>query len=74
MGQPLLALLAAVLLACGGRCPEIAAARRALERTAIAPGPHVEVRIPLDRSAAARSRPAPFAPPSPATSSRSSCA
>src|SRR5262245_3336813 len=52
MAQPLLVMLAAVSLAgCGSRCPEIAAARRTLlERTAVAPGPHVEVRIPLDRA------------------------
>jgi len=51
MGR-LLALLAALSLAgCGARCPEIAARRRALvERTASAPGPHVEVRIPLARA------------------------
>jgi hypothetical protein len=48
----ILVMVAAGLLAgCGSRCPEIAAAKRALvERTAIAPGPHVEVRIPLDRA------------------------
>jgi hypothetical protein len=48
----ILALLAATSLAgCGSRCPEIAAARRALvERAAIAPGPHVQVRIPLERA------------------------
>jgi hypothetical protein len=52
MGQPLLVMLAALSLAgCGSRCPEITAARRTLlERTATAPGPHVEVRIPLDRA------------------------
>ncbi|HEY0991946.1 MAG TPA: hypothetical protein VGD80_33070, partial [Kofleriaceae bacterium] len=52
MGQPLLVMLAALSLAgCGSRCPEITVARRTLlERTATAPGPHVEVRIPLDRA------------------------
>jgi hypothetical protein len=53
MGRPLLAsgLAAMALAGCGSRCPEIAAAKRALiERTAIAPGPHVQVRIPLERA------------------------
>ena len=52
MEQPLLVMLAALSLAgCGSRCPEITAARRTLlERTATAPGPHVEVRIPLERA------------------------
>lgn len=56
MGRPILvlgALLAVVAPSggCGARCPEIAAAKRALvERTATTPGPHVEVRIPLDRA------------------------
>jgi hypothetical protein len=47
-----LAVVAAVsLTGCGSRCPEIAAAKRALlERTAVAPGPHVQVRIPLERA------------------------
>src|SRR5690349_3987273 len=47
-----LAMVVAVsLLGCGARCPEIAATQRALiERTAIAPGPHVQVRIPLARA------------------------
>jgi len=47
-----LALLAAGALAgCGGRCPEIAAAKRALvDRTTVAPGPHVQVRIPFERA------------------------
>jgi hypothetical protein len=48
----ILAVVAAIWLsACGARCPEIADAKRALvERTAIAPGPHAQVRIPLDRA------------------------
>jgi hypothetical protein len=47
-----LGLAAVVSLAgCGARCPEIVAAKRALvERTAIAPGPHAQVWIPLDRA------------------------
>jgi hypothetical protein len=44
-------IAAAALAGCGSRCPEIAAAKRRLtERTAIAPGPHVQVRIPLERA------------------------
>jgi hypothetical protein len=44
-------IVAAWLAGCGGRCPEIAAVKRSLiERTAIAPGPHAQVRIPLDRA------------------------
>jgi hypothetical protein len=36
---------------CGGRCADIDATRRALiERTTIAPGPHVQVTIPLARA------------------------
>ncbi len=47
----LVMIAAGWLAGCGSRCPEIAATRRALvERTAIAPGPHVEVRSPLDRA------------------------
>jgi hypothetical protein len=47
-----LAVLAATwLTGCGARCPEIAAVKRALvERTAVAPGPHVQVRVPLERA------------------------
>lgn len=48
----ILAVLAATWLSgCGSRCPEIAAAKRALvDRTAVAPGPHVQVRVPLERA------------------------
>lgn len=47
----LVLLAVASLAGCGSRCPEIANAKRALvERTAIAPGPHVQVRIPLERA------------------------
>lgn len=43
--------VAVSLTGCGAQCPEIAATRRALiERTAVAPGPHVQVRIPLARA------------------------
>ncbi len=49
--RTLVLLAAASLVGCGSRCPEIASAKRALvERTAIAPGPHVQVRIPLERA------------------------
>lgn len=47
-----LAVLAATwVTGCASRCPEIAAANRALvERTTVAPGPHVQVRVPLERA------------------------
>ena len=49
--RPLALLAAAALAGCGSRCPEIASAKRALvERTGAAPGPHVQVRIPLARA------------------------
>jgi hypothetical protein len=50
--QHVLALLVATwLTGCGSRCREIATAKRALiERTAIAPGPHAQVQVPLDRA------------------------
>jgi hypothetical protein len=49
--RTLVLLVAVGLAGCGSRCPQIADAKRNLvERTAIAPGPHVQVRVPLERA------------------------
>jgi hypothetical protein len=43
-------MVAVAASACGSRCPEIAAARRAFSDHAIAPGPHARVDVPFARA------------------------
>jgi len=51
-GLVVLALVASAIAsaACGSRCAEVAARKQALVRTAIAPGPHAQVVVPLRRA------------------------